>query len=299
MTHAFGDSVRAAFVLGENPALTEPNLNRTRMEFDELDFLVVQDLFLTETAEHADVVLPASTWAEKAGTVTNTDRQVLRMRPNATLPGDARRDLDILCELGRRLTDLDFDYDGPGPVFDEMTRVNPLYAGMSFDAIGEGSLRWPFPEGATEGTGVLHTETFANGERTAPLVPVEHVPPADDLAEGELALTTGRALQHFNSGAFSRRSATLMRMRGEDVLEIHPDDAAARDIADGDRVRVANARGEVEAPASVTPNITPGSVFLTFHYDAPATNLLTGDALDPDAKIPEYKHSAVRVEPAG
>ncbi|MDZ7702588.1 MAG: formate dehydrogenase subunit alpha [Halobacteriales archaeon] len=299
MTHAFGDDVRAAFVFGENPALTEPNLNRARREFEALDFLAVQDLFLTETAEHADVVLPASTWAEKAGTVTNTDRQVMRMRPNASLPGEARRDLDVLCALGEGLTDLEFDYDGPGPVFDEMTEVNPLYAGMSFDAIGEGSLRWPFPEGATEGTGVLHTETFANGERTAPLVPVEHVPPADDLGDGQLALTTGRVLQHFNSGAFSRRSATLMRMRGEDVLEINPADADACGVADGDRVTVSNDRGAVEVPASVTPNITPGSVFLTFHYDVPATNLLTGDALDPDAKIPEYKHSAVTVEPAG
>lgn len=297
MTHAFGDAIRAAFVLGENPALTEPNLNRTRTEFEALDFLAVQDLFLTETAEYADVVLPGSTWAEKAGTVTNTDRQVMRMRPNASLPGEARRDLDVLCALGSRVTALEFDHDGPGPVFDEMTRVNPLYAGMSFEAIGEGSLRWPFPEGASEGTGVLHRQTFANGERTAPFVPVEHVPPADDLDDGELALTTGRVLQHFNSGALSRRSATLMRMRGEDVLEIHPDDAESREIADGDRVTVANERGAVDVRASVTPTITPGSVFLTFHYDAPATNLLTGDALDPDAKIPEYKHSAVTVEP--
>jgi len=148
MTHAFGDEIRGAFVLGENPAVTEPNVSRAREEFDELDFLVVQDLYVTETAEHADVLLPASTWAEKEGSVTNTDRQVQRMRANATLPGEARRDLDILCELGTRLTDADFDYDSAGAVFDEMTRVNPLYAGMSYDAIGEGSLRWPFPEDA-------------------------------------------------------------------------------------------------------------------------------------------------------
>ena len=298
MTWAFGDAIHAAFVLGENPAVTEPNLTDVTAEFEALEFLVVQDLFVTETAEFADVVLPASTWAEKAGTVTNTDRQVQRMRPNASLPGETRRDLDILCDLGDRLTDVSFDYDGPGAVFDEMTRVNPLYAGMSFDAIGEGSLRWPFPVGADEGEGVLHTETFATGERTTPLVPVEHVPPADDLADGELVLTTGRVLQHFNSGAFSRRSATLMRMRGEDVLEMHPDDAGPREIEDGDRVVVRNGRGSVEVEAAVSPVITPGSVFLTFHYDDPRTNVLTGDTLDPEAKIPEYKHSAVRVEPA-
>ncbi|MFB6353038.1 MAG: formate dehydrogenase subunit alpha [Halobacteriales archaeon] len=298
MTHAFGDDVHAAFVLGENPAQTEPNLTDVDAKFEALDFLAVQDLFVTETAEFADVVLPGSTWAEKAGTVTNTDRQVMRMRPNATLPGAARRDLDVLRELGTRLVGDGFDYDGAGAVFDEMTRVNPLYAGMSYDAIGEGSLRWPFPEGAEQGVGVLHTETYANGERTTPLVPVEHVPPADDLGEGELSLTTGRVLQHFNSGAFSRRSATLVRMRGEDVLEMHPQDAEARGIEDGDLVVVENDRGAVEVEAAVSPVITPGSVFLTFHYDDPRTNVLTGDALDPEAKIPEYKHSAVTVAPA-
>ena len=320
MTHVFGEGIRAAYVFAENPALTEPNLNRVRAEFDDLDFLVVQDLFLTETAEHADVVLPGSTWAEKSGTVTNTDRQVMRMRPNATLPGDVRRDFDIIREVGERVIEeyvdvqgttdgvehADVDepgsimaFDGPGEAFDEMTAVNPLYAGMTYDDVGEGSLRWPFPADADEGVGVLHGETFSNGERTAPLIPVEHVPPADDLGTDELALTTGRVLQHFNSGAFSRRSATLARMRGEDVLEMHPADAEPRDIEDGDRVVVENDRGAVEVEAAVSPIITRGSVFLTFHYDDPATNVLTGDALDPEAKIPEYKHSAVRVAAKG
>jgi formate dehydrogenase alpha subunit len=297
LTHEFGESVHGAFVFAENPALTEPNLTDVRKAFDDLAFLVVQDLFVTETAEHADVVLPGSSWAEKAGTVTNTDRQVHRMRPNATLPGDARRDLDILCEIGGRLTDYSFDDDGPGEVFDEMTTVNPLYAGMAYDDIGDGSLRWPFPDDADSGEAVLHTETYADGDRTTPLIPVEHVPPAEDLGDAELALTTGRVLQHFNSGAFSRRSATLVRMRGEDVLEIHPTDAESRGIADGDEVVVSNDRGSVAVEAAVSPVITQGSVFLTFHYADPTTNVLTGDALDPEAKIPEYKHSAVTVEP--
>ena len=151
----------------------------------------------------------------------------------------------------------------------------------------------------TEGIGVLHRDEYFNGERTAPFVPVEHVPPAEDLAEDQLALTTGRVLQHFNTGAVTRRSATLVRMRGEDHLQIHPDDAEARGIEDGDEVRVVNDRGSVEVTAAVTPAITRGSVFLTFHFDDPLTNSLTGDALDPDAGIPEYKHSAVRVESVG
>ncbi|MDR5673393.1 Anaerobic dehydrogenase [Halalkaliarchaeum sp. AArc-CO] len=298
-THEFGDGVKGAFVFGENPAVTEPHSGRVEEEFQELDFLVVLDLFETETAEHADVLLPGSSWAEKSGTVTNTDRQVIRMRPNADLPGDARLDLEIISEIGARLTDRPeaFDYDGPGEVFDEITEVSPIYDGMSYDGIGESSQRWPFSPEDGSGTAVLHREEFSTGEKTAPLVPLEHVPPADELEEDELALTTGRVLQHFNSGALSRRSETLMRMRGEDVLQIHPADAEPRGIEDGDLVRVENERGDVEVEAAVTPAVREGAVFLTFHYADPLTNALTGDALDPVAKIPEYKHSGVSVAP--
>lgn len=309
-THTFGEDVHAAYVFGENPAVTEPNANRVASEFTELDFLVVQDLFETETAAHADVVLPGSSWAEKAGTVTNTDRRVMRMRPNATLPGEARRDLAILAAVGQRVTDYpeafefgDRDDDGfadpdPAAVFEELTRVSPIYAGMSYDAIGTGYQRWPFPEGAASGTGVMHREEFASGDRTAPLTPVDHVPPADELGEDELVLTTGRVLQHFNSGALSRRSPTLSAMYPEDTLEMNPADAAARGIDDGDRVRVENDRGEVTVTVETTPAVREGTVFLTFHFADPLVNTLTGDALDPVAKIPEYKNSAVRVAPA-
>ncbi|MEF8908225.1 MAG: molybdopterin-dependent oxidoreductase, partial [Haloarculaceae archaeon] len=300
LTHRFGDEIRGAFVFGENPAVTEPNASEVARAFADLDFLVVLDLFETETAELADVVLPGSAWAEKSGTVTNTDRRVMRMRANAEPPGEARRDLEVLQTIGTRVTARpdEFRYDGPEAVFEELTDVNPLYAGLSYERIGDSYGRWPFPEGAESGTGVLHEGQFVTGEPTAPLVPVDHVPPADDLEEGDLVLTTGRVLQHFNSGALTRRSGTLMRMRGEDVLQVHPDDAAGRGIADGDAVRVANDRGSVTVEAEVTPAVREGTVFMTFHYADPLVNTLTGDALDPEAKIPEYKHSAVRVEPA-
>ncbi|EJN58441.1 formate dehydrogenase subunit alpha [Halogranum rubrum] len=296
-THAFGESVFGALVFGENPLVTEPNLNRVREQFERLDCLVVLDIFPTETVELADVVLPGSSWAEKAGTVTNTDRQVMRMRPLADTPGDARLDLDVLCELGRRLTEHpgQFEYDGPEAVFEELRRVTPQYAGMSYDGIGTGSQRWPFPAGATEGTAVLHVDHFASGSQTAELRPVAHVDPADDVGDDELVLTTGRVLQQFNSGAVTRRSGMLMRLRGADVLQMHPDDAAVRGIDDGDTVVVSNARGEVTVEVEVTPAIRPGTVFTTFHYATPLANLLTGDALDPVAKIPEYKHTAVRI----
>ncbi|MFB6157961.1 MAG: formate dehydrogenase subunit alpha [Haloferacaceae archaeon] len=296
-THRFGDEIRAAVVFGENPAVTEPNATEVASAFDALDFCLVVDLFETETAAHADVVLPGSSWAEKAGTVTNTDRRVMRMRPNADLPGTARRDLDILTELGRRLTDRPdaFEYDGPAVVFDELTRVNPLYAGMSYDGIGDGYQRWPFPAGADAGTDVLHADTFATGERTAPLVPVDPVPPVDDPDDDQLVLTTGRVLQHFNSGALTRRSGRLTAMRDGNVLRIHPDDAAARGIEDGDTVAVSNERGRVTVTADVSPSVREGTVFCTFHHADPLVNALTADALDPVAEIPEYKHAAVDV----
>ncbi len=299
-THRFGDEIRAAVVFGENPAVTEPNATAVREAFDALDFCVVIDLFETATVDHADVVLPGSAWAEKAGTVTNTDRRVMRMRRRADPPGDARRDLPILATLGRRLTDHpeEFDYEDPEAVFEELTRVNPLYAGMSYDGIGDGYQRWPFPAGADGGVDVLHEDTFASGDVTAPLVAVDPVPPVDDPGEDQLVLTTGRVLQQFNSGALSRRSRTLSAMRGEDVLQIHPEDAAARGVTDGDRVVVENDRGRVAVAAEVTSEVRRGTVFCTFHYAEPLVNALTGDDLDPVAEIPEYKHSAVTVRPA-
>ncbi|EMA41778.1 formate dehydrogenase subunit alpha [Halobiforma nitratireducens] len=296
------DGVRGAVVFGENPAVTEPNASEVADALADLEFLAVIDLYKTETATLADVVLPGSSWAEKAGTVTNTDRRVQRMRPAAEPPGEARRDLEILQSVGRRLTDRDleseFEYDGPAAVFDELTEVTPIYGGLSYEEIDDGYQRWPFPEGADEGTAVLHTEEFANGDRRTELAPVDHVPPADDLENDQLVLTTGRVLEHFNSGALTRRSGTLMRLRGEDVVQLHPDDADARGIEDGDEVRLSNARGSVTVSADVTPTITRGTVFTTFHYAEPLINVLTGDALDPVAKIPEYKHSAVTVERA-
>ncbi|WP_255195482.1 formate dehydrogenase subunit alpha [Halorarius litoreus] len=294
-THRFGEDVRVAYVFGENPAVTEPNVSRVREKLASLDCLVVHDVVRSETVEFADVVLPGGTWAETDGTVTNTDRQVQRMRAMADPPGDARRDLDVLGAVAERLVGEGFACDGPEAVFEELTRVSATYAGMSYDGIGTGSQRWPFPEGATEGTAVLHEGTFASGSTTADLRIVEHVDPVDPVGDDELVLTTGRILEHYNSGALTRRSGTLVRLRGTDALQIHPGDAARRGIEDGDRVRVANDRGMVELAAEVTPGVRSGTVFCTFHFADPLVNTLTGDTLDPVAKIPPFKHSAVRV----
>ena len=294
LTHAFGDDVRAAFVFGENPAVTEPNASRVRDGLDALDTLVVLDVVRSETVEYADVVLPGSTFAEKTGTYTNTDRQVQRLFGERDPSADARRDFDAIGAFARRLTD-DVALETPEEAFEELVTAVPQYAGMSYDGIGEGSQRWPFPEGAEEGEAILHRETFGGGREHAEFRAVGHVEPADDVADDELALTTGRVLQHFNSGAVTRRSPTLSRLYPGDALSIHPADAEARDIADGDPVVVENDRGRVETTARVTDSVRPGVVFLTFHFAEPLANELTGDELDPEAKIPEYKHTAVTV----
>ena len=293
-SHAAGDEIQGLYVFAENPAITEPNSGRIHEELQDA-FLVVHDMFMTETAEYADVLLPGSAWAEKDGTYTNTDRRLQRVRQMRSPPGDAWLDLEIIQEFGRRMTDLDVEYDDAESVFDELTSVSPIYAGISYDGIGESYQRWPFPEGAESGTDILHEGEFFGGQKEAPFALVGHIPPGDDVEEDELVMTTGRVLQHFNSGAMSRRTETLMRMRGEDTLEMHPEDAAERDIEDGDWVVVENERGSVEVEVAVTPAITEGTVFMTFHYADPLVNSLTGDYLDPVAKIPEFKHSAVSV----
>lgn len=170
---AFGDSIHGAYVIGENPAVSKRETQAVARSLESLDFLLVQEAFPTETVEHADVVLPASLWAEKSGTVTNLDRQVQRMRPMTAPPDGVRHDRDILVEIGRRITDARFEYDRPSDIFDELTRVNPLYAGMSYDGIGHDSQRWPFPEGAENGTEILHAERFRTGRKRTAFEPVD------------------------------------------------------------------------------------------------------------------------------
>jgi predicted molibdopterin-dependent oxidoreductase YjgC len=172
LVQSFGDSVQAAFVFGENPAVTKTDTQQIARNFEAMDFLLVQDPFPSETVGHADVVLPASVWSEKSGTVTNLDRQVQRMRQLTTPPGEAKQDLTILCELGARLTDMDFSYNGPEGIFEEMRHINPLYAGMSYDGIEHGGQHWPFPEKANEGTRILHEERFMTGEKRTRFEPI-------------------------------------------------------------------------------------------------------------------------------
>ncbi|WP_435076742.1 molybdopterin oxidoreductase family protein [Halococcus sp. AFM35] len=256
LVRAFGREIRGAFVLGENPAVTKLDRQTVARGLDTLDFLLVQDVTSTETTAHADVVLPAGIWSEKSGTVTNLDRQVQRMRALESPPGAARGDFEILCALGERLAGDGFEYDSPEEVFAELTAVNPQYAGMNYEAIGTESQRWPFPDGANEGTDVLHRGEFMTGERRAPFVPIPTAEPADE-GTGELVLLTGS-----RSGDVATTTMGSEVGTADDTLAIHPTDADARGVADGERVVVESADGHIEVIAQRSRSVRQGTVFV-------------------------------------
>jgi formate dehydrogenase major subunit len=297
MDAALHDKVRAIFILGENPMLSDPNLNHVRQALEHVEFLVAQDIFLNETAAMADVVLPGVSFAEKEGTYTNTERRVQRVRPALPVHGDSREDWRILVDLAGRMGEA-WSCDSAKEVFDELASLTPSYAGMSHERLEAGGLQWPCPSPDHPGTPILHAQKFARG--LGLFSPVTYLPPAEQPDETyPLVLSTGRVLFHWHGGTMSRRSPGLDALAPHAEVEIHPDDAGRLGIQDGQSVQIRSRRGEVVAAARITHRSPPGTVFMTFHYAEAAANLLTGDAVDPIAKIPEYKVSAVRVEPLG
>jgi predicted molibdopterin-dependent oxidoreductase YjgC len=288
--------------MGENPMMSEPNLNETRKHMQELEFLVAQDIFINESAAFADVFLPATPFAEKDGTFSNTDRRVQRVRAAHAPRGQSRPDWQIICDIAKRLearlglASAYWDYSHPEEVLREMGRVNPDYAGITYDRIDKVGLIYPVPNMDHPGTPTLFTETFPRGR--GKFHPLEYVPvreQADD--EYPFILTTGRLLEHWHGGTMTRNSS-LNEAYPEARLEIHPADAEIHGIRNGDPVRVQSRRGEVVVRATVTEKTSVGVVFLPWHFAEAAANLLTNDALDPQAKIPEFKACAVQVFPA-
>jgi formate dehydrogenase major subunit/formate dehydrogenase alpha subunit len=307
MVDAFGSGeVRALFVLGENLALTNPDLNHTRRCLAAGEFLVLQELFPTETAEFADVLLPGASFAEKAGTFTNTERRVQLIRPAVPPPGEARPDWAILADLGRRVLAAEgrtpvgphagWGYRDPAQVMDEVAAVAPLFAGISHARLERGDrLQWPVPAPDHPGTPVLHVGRFARGK--GKFHAVDHLPPAElPDAEFPFVLTTGRVLHHYGS-ELTRRAAGLTEVCPEPLVEVSPADAARLGLNGHATVRLRSRRGEVLARAVVTDRVAPGAVFGNFHFPAGGNvNNLTTGALDPVAKTPEYKVCAVAVE---
>jgi formate dehydrogenase alpha subunit len=297
MFHGVEDGkIRGMYMMGENPFLSDPNVNRVKKDLEALEFLVVQDIFLSETARYADVVLPAASFAEKDGTFTNTERRVQLLRKVLDPPGQAKADWQILSEVASRLG-YTMRYSGSAAIMEEIASLTPIYGGMTHDRLQGFGLQWPCPDKEHPGTPYLHKGMFSRGKGL--FTAVEYIPPAEEPdKEYPLLLTTGRILYHFHTGTMSRRVEGLHAIRPDGFVEIHPDDAAALKLSDGELARLTSRRGTVTAKTVVTERSRPGTVFMTFHYREAAANILTNDALDPVAKIPEYKVCAVKVEKA-
>jgi predicted molibdopterin-dependent oxidoreductase YjgC len=299
-----GDT-RAMYVVGENPLLSEPDLHHAEKAMGQLDFLVVQDLFMHETAERAHVFLPAAAFAEKEGTFTNSERRVQRIRAALAPPGQARPDWWITAELAKRVArrvgveiGAQFDYAEPAAIFDELARLWPLIAGLSHARLDrEGGLQWPCPTSDHPGTRYLYADSFPRGR--ARFIPARQIAEAAELPDHDFpfVLNTGRLLYHWHGGTLTRRVQGLLELAPHLEVAIHPTDARRLGIDSGGRLRVESRRGELIGRAHVTEAVRPGAVFVPFvKLEESAANFLTNSAFDPASKIPEYKVCAVRIE---
>jgi formate dehydrogenase major subunit len=293
---AISGELKAMYVFGEDIAQTDPNVGHVEKALRSLELLVVHDLFHNATAERAHVFLPGSTFLEKTGTFTNAERRVQLVREAVPPPGHARRDLDVLLELSRRLG-YALPHRDAAEVWDELARLTPQLRGISHARLdAEGGLQWPVPDAGHGGTPVLFEERFATASGRAVLFAVDWEPPGEAADEAfPFVLITGRQLAHYNSGTQTRRTGNL-ELQPEDLVELHPDDAAELEVAHGDLVEITSRRGGVRAHACVTRRVARGNVFLSFHFPEVMTNLLTSGSSDPDTRCPEYKVTAVRVE---
>jgi predicted molibdopterin-dependent oxidoreductase YjgC len=289
----------ALYVIGENPAQSEADQTRARKLLTSLDMLVVQDIFRTKTAEMADVVLPASaSWAEAEGTVTSSERRVQRVRKALDPPGEARDDVEIVYELGRRMG-VDLGSPRPEDVWNELRTLSPMHAGMSYARLEElGGIQWPCWDDEHPGDQFLHGRLWDDVvEQPAPFTPVKHSPPVDVLdADFPLRLTTGRRLESFNTGVQTGGFSSPLHVGGEALL-VSPEDGARYGLSDGGRARVTSRRGAVEAPVAFDKNLRPGLAFMNLHFpDLVETNVLTIDATDPKSGTAEFKATAIKVE---
>ncbi|OLF05623.1 formate dehydrogenase subunit alpha [Actinophytocola xinjiangensis] len=292
--------VRGMYMLGENPFLSDPNINKVRKALSQLDFLVVQDIFLTETAEFADVVLPASSYLEKDGSYTNTDRRVQLGRKVLDPPGQARVDWEIVQDIARRVG-LDWNYSGPSEVFDEMVALMPSYANLRHENLGLTGKLYPNADPEhSDGTVVLFDERFNTDDGLAHLVPAQWLP-AKELPDAEypLVLNTGRLLEHWHTGSMTRRSYALDTISPEAEVYMHPKDAADRGLAHGELVQARSRRGAIRLRVRISHREQLGNCFIPFHFREAAANLLTIDEIDPYGKIPEFKFCAIQVESLG
>jgi len=288
---AIAKELRAMYIMGEDPVLTDANANHVREGLEALDFLVVQDIFMSETAKLADVILPGASYAEKTGTFTNAERRIQMVRKAIEPIGNARADSDIICDLAGRMG-YPFNYGSMAEVMDEIASLTPIYAGVSHERLGTQGLQWPVPGKDHPGTKVMHEESFTRGKGL--FKAIEYEPPKE-LPDDEypFLLNTGRKLSHYN--IFTMKSEALMTHSPEELAEINPEDAKRLGIEDGELVKVASRRGEVVTKVMLTERVPQGMVFMTFHYADTPTNVLTNGAGDKLAKTYEYKACSVKI----
>jgi predicted molibdopterin-dependent oxidoreductase YjgC len=294
--------IRGFYVMGENPMMSEPDLGHARHVREKLDFVLVQDIFMNETGEYADIILPATSFAEKDGTFTNSDRRVQLIRDAVPAPGDARDDWEIISDLAQRVEkklgrekSAGFVFDSPSAIWDEMARLTPEFQGITHARIvKEDGVHWPCPTPDHPGTPFLFADTFPSGKgKLTPLNYRSSLELPDD--EYPLLLSTGRVLYHWHGGTMTRRSK-LDDIYPDPTVEVHPKDAKPLSIEAGDWIKVRSRRGEIKVKALITKRSRPGMVFIPMHFAEAAANELTLDARDPQAKIPDYKVAAVVIE---
>ena len=284
--------VKAMYIMGENPIITDPDMRHTRQSLTNLEFLVVQDIFPTETAVIADVILPAAAFAEKDGTFTNTERRVQRVRKAVEPPGEAKPDWEIITLLAEKMGHR-FSYKNPEQIMEEIASLTPIYGGIHYDRLNGYGLQWPCTDRNHPGTQILHQGKFIRG--LGKFHAVEDKAPAESVSPGfPLILTTGRVLEHYHTGSMTRRSDVLNKLSPSGTVDIHPDDALKLGIVDGDMVAIASERGKIEAPVRITDETAPGLAFMAFHWSELPVNIVTNTASDPSAKIPEFKVSAIK-----
>jgi len=291
--------LKAMYIMGENPLMSEADTGKVREALSSLDFLVVQDIFLTETAAYADVVLPAASFAEKDGTFVNTERRVQRIRKAINPPGEARSDLEIIADIAGKIGLSGFNHDGPEEVMKEITSLVPKWKGISYRRLEVQGICWPCLDEEHPGTPILYTQGFLRENGKALFKPVEYRQPQETVDEEyPFVLTTGRVLYHYHTSTMTRKVEGLSSLQEQEKVRINPQDAERLGVSEGDRVKISSRRGKVEAEAAPSPEMLEGTVFMTFHFAEACANELTNTAMDPVAKIPELKVCAVKVEPA-
>lgn len=294
MLNECGKKIHAIYEMGENPMVSDPDINHVKESLKKLDLLVVQDIFMSETAEFAHVVLPAACYAEKDGTFTNTERLVQLVRKAVNPPGEAHQDWEIITQLATRMG-FSMKYASPKEIMNEINLLVPIYGGMSYDRLEIAGLQWPCPTKEHPGTKYLHKDKFSRG--LGLFTPIEYLPPAEQVdQEYPLILTTGRVIFHFHTGTMTRKSPTLNKQLSEGYVEVNPEDARRLKIEDSEAVKVKSRRGEINIKARVSPIVPEGIIFIPFHFVESAANVLTNPALDSKAKIPELKVCAAKIE---